>query len=106
MYYILVFVTTSSLKEANLIANHLVEKRLAACVNIISNINSIFRWKGKLDRAKEHLLIIKSRKVLLNRLIRSVKKLHSYEVPEVIAIPLIGGNSEFLNWIKKSVKPK
>lgn len=106
MDYILVFVTTSTLKEANCIARYLLKKRLAACVNIISDINSIFRWKEKLERASEHLLIIKSRRVLLDKLISSVKKLHSYEVPEVIALPLIGGNNDFLKWIKESVKCK
>ncbi|MBM3253058.1 MAG: divalent-cation tolerance protein CutA [Candidatus Omnitrophica bacterium] len=104
MGYIIVFITTSTFEEADLIASHLVNEKIAACTNIISNIQSVFRWKGKVERAREYLLIVKSKKNLLKELIKIVKNLHSYEVPEIIAIQAVGGNRDFLNWIEKSVK--
>ncbi len=104
MDYIIVLATASSLKEATYIATSLVEKRIAACANIVSNIQSVFRWKGKIQKEKEHLLIIKSRKILLGKLIKTVKGMHSYEVPEIIAIQIIDGNKDFLDWLKISVK--
>jgi periplasmic divalent cation tolerance protein len=104
MDYIIVLVTTPTLKEATHIATSLVEKRIAACTNIVSNIQSVFRWKGRIEKEKEHLLIIKSRKMLLEKLVKTVKSMHSYEVPEIVAIQIIDGNKDFLNWLKSSVK--
>ncbi len=104
MDYIIVLVTTPTLKEATHIATSLVEKRIAACTNIVSNIQSVFRWKGRIEKEKEHLLIIKSRKMLLEKLVKTVKSMHSYEVPEIIAVQIIDGNKDFLNWLKSSVK--
>ena len=101
--YIVVFITTSSLPQARKIANILVSKRLTACVNILPGINSIFRWQGRLDYAKEVLLIAKTIKSNFRKLTKQVKKIHSYEVPEIIALPIIAGNKEYLKWISDSV---
>lgn len=100
--YIIVFVTTKDVSEAQRIAAALVNGKLAACVNVINGVRSIFTWKGKVDKAKEALLIIKSRKSLFPKLVAKVKKLHSYDCPEVIAMPIIGGNRDYLNWVKDS----
>ena len=103
MKYISVLVTCSSVKEARKIVNFLVKKRLAACGNIIKGVESIFRWKGKVDKAGECLVIIKTKKSLFKRVKKAVRAVHSYEVPEIIALPILEGNKEYLDWIKESV---
>lgn len=103
--YIFVCVTTSSLQEAELIAKAVVEKRLAACGNIIPNIRSVFWWNGSIEAEQEALLILKSRRSLFSELSAAVKTLHSYEVPEVIALPLIAGSQEYLHWIEQETLP-
>lgn len=102
--YIIVFVTCANIKEAKNIAKALVREKLAACVNIISGIQSIFWWENKIDRAKETLLIIKTRKTLFKKLASLVKSLHSYKVPEIIALPIVEGNRAYLNWIGENTK--
>lgn len=102
--HIVVFVTAPEKKEARLIARALVEKKLAACVNIVDNIESVFRWEGKLDCAKETLLVIKTRKQKLAAVTALVRSLHSYKVPEVIALPVNGGYSKYLRWIDDSLR--
>jgi len=99
----MIFVTTNSNKEAELIGNKLVEDKLVACVNVISNIRSIFRWKGEICDEAEVLMILKSVKDNLDEIIKKVKQLHSYEVPEVIAVPIIGGSQDYLNWLNKEI---
>lgn len=101
--YIVVLITTAHKKEAGFIARQLLKKRLAACVNIIDNISSLFWWQAKLDKAKETLLVIKSKKTKLPQLIKLVKSLHSYKVCEIIALPIIGGNKDYLDWIDESL---
>lgn len=101
--HIVVFVTASNKKEAVKIAQGLIEKKLAACVNIIERIESFFRWKGKAERSSETLLIIKSQKKMLDKIIRHVKSAHSYEVPEIIALPITGADKNYLRWIDESV---
>ena len=101
--FIVTFVTASSKKEARHIARELIKHKLAACVNIIEEIESIFWWQSKVDKAKETLLIIKTKKSKLNSLIKKVKALHSYEVPEIIALPIVAGNKEYLEWINESI---
>lgn len=101
--HIVVFVTASNKKEAVKIARGLIEKKLAACVNIIEKIESFFRWKGKVERSSETLLVIKSQKKMLNKIIRHVKSAHSYEVPEIIALPITGADKNYLRWIDESV---
>lgn len=99
--HIIVLITTESAEEADKIATLLLERRKAACVNI-TDVSSRFWWEGKLDSAGEKLLIAKSRESLLPEIIELVRENHSYEVPEVIALPLIGGNPEYLDWIEQS----
>lgn len=100
--YIAIFITAASLKQARKIAIVLVSKKLAACVNIVPAVDSIFRWKAKIERAKEVLLIAKTKASRFESLKRQVKKIHSYEVPEIIALPIIAGNKEYLKWIEES----
>jgi len=101
--YIVVFITVSGKKESKKITEYLIDNKLAACVNEISNISSTYWWKGKIEKSKELLLVIKTKKSILNRLIKEVKKIHSYSVPEIIALPIIGGNKDYLNWINSSI---
>lgn len=100
--YLIVFVTVSSKEEAEKIAKGVLEEKLAACVNIIDTVHSHFWWQGKIDNAKEALLIIKTKKTLINKLIRKVKSIHSYELPEIIALPIIYGSKEYLDWVNES----
>lgn len=101
--YSIIFITASNKKEAKKIAQALVGRRLCACVNIIDKVESLFWWKGKIDSAKETLLIIKSRKDKLSKIMALVRSLHSYSVPEIIALPIIGGYGPYLRWIDESV---
>ena len=100
--YIVIFVTASNKKEAGNIARGLLKNKLAACVNILDKIESFFWWQGKVDNTKEALLIVKTRKALMNKLIKKVKSLHSYKVPEIIALPIICGDKKYLKWINES----
>ena len=102
--YIVVFVTCANKKEADKVAQALISRKLAACVNIIEKIESLFWWQGKVDRAKEVLLAIKSKKVKFPQIIKLVKSLHSYEVPEIIALPILAGNQAYLRWIDDSLR--
>jgi periplasmic divalent cation tolerance protein len=97
--YIVIFITASNKKEAKNIAQQLVGSKLVACVNILEKVESLFRWQGKVNHAKETLLIIKSKKEKLAKIIKVVKSLHSYQVPEIIALPIIAGYKPYLNWI-------
>jgi periplasmic divalent cation tolerance protein len=99
---ILVLITAASKEEASRIGTALVSEHMAACVNIVPQIRSLFFWEGKTQDESELLLIAKSRQPLLERIIARVKELHSYSVPEVIALPIIGGSSQYLNWLKES----
>jgi periplasmic divalent cation tolerance protein len=101
--YIVVFITVKDSEEAQKIANSLLKRRQAACVNIIPEVNSHFWWKDKLDSAKESLLIVKTKESLLPELIKSVKKIHSYSIPEIIALPIVGGSQDYLDWIDSEV---
>ena len=102
--YIVLFITTDTAEEARKIAEVLLEQKKAACVNIIPGVNSVFRWEGKIDSAKENLLVVKTKASLLSEVINLVKKVHSYDVPEIIALPIIGGNKDYLEWIGESVE--
>ena len=96
---IVVFVTASTEQEAENIARLLVEQRKVACVNIVPRVRSLFWWQGKLDSAQETLLVAKTRASLLPQVIDVVEKAHSYDVPEIVALPIIGGNEDYLRWI-------
>ncbi len=99
----MVLVTCGSAKEARRIARALVEKRLAACGNILeAPVRSIYRWKGKVETAKEYLLLIKTSRRRFKALQDEVKRLHSYDVPEIIALPIASGSPEYLKWISES----
>jgi periplasmic divalent cation tolerance protein len=102
--HIVVFVTAGSKDEACKIARRLIEKRLAACVNIVEKIDSLFRWEGKVDAAAEALLLIKSKKSKFSQIVKAVRSVHSYEVPEIIALPIICGDGPYLKWIDASVR--
>lgn len=101
---LIIFITSANRKEADGISRKLVRDKLAACVNIIENIDSLFWWNGKVDTAKEVLLIVKSRKANLKAIYSLVKAIHSYEVPEIIAIPIVGGEKTYLKWLDDSCK--
>ncbi len=99
---IIIFITAPSEDEAARIARTLVESRLAACVNIIKNIRSIYAWQGNIEDDTEVLMIVKTRKSIFDALSIKVRELHSYDVPEIIALPITEGSEEYLNWIKQS----
>ncbi|MCJ7762215.1 divalent-cation tolerance protein CutA [Candidatus Bathyarchaeota archaeon] len=97
--YIIVMVTTASKEEAETIAQRLLEAKLIACANVIGPVHSRFLWSGKINRAEEYLVLMKTRKDLFGVLSESVKALHSYEVPEIIALPVIDGSKAYLKWL-------
>jgi periplasmic divalent cation tolerance protein len=101
----IVLVTCPTLAMARKIARAVVQKRLAACVNVVrSPVESFYTWKGKLDQALEYLLVIKTTAKRLPQLEREVLRLHSYDVPEFITLPVIAGSKEYLSWLRESVK--
>ena len=101
MENIVVFITASNEDEAANIARALVEGRLAACVNIAGNLRSIYRWQGKVEDESEVLMIVKTQKKLFHSLAQKVRELHSYSVPEIIAVPIVEGSEDYLKWLKE-----
>jgi periplasmic divalent cation tolerance protein len=101
---IIVLTTCESSQDAQTIAETLVEKRLAACVNILPGLKSVYRWQGKVENATELLLLIKTRRGLFEQLSAELARIHPYEVPEVIALPLIDGAPAYLGWLEKELK--
>ncbi len=99
---IVTFITAPGEEEAAGIARSLVESRLAACVNIVKNVRSIYTWQGKTEDDSEVLMIVKTRKDLFSELSARVRELHSYDVPEVIALPVTHGSEEYLRWLRES----
>ena len=100
--YLIIFVTVPSVEVSRKIGSMLVENKLAACVNIISKVQSIFFWKGEVCESEEYLLICKSKASLFeSKFIPAVESNHPYEVPEIVAIPLFGGNPAYKNWINE-----
>jgi len=101
---VVVLVTCGSAREARKIARAVVEERLAACANILTSpVQSVYRWKGRVEIAKEFLLIIKTTKARFPKLKAAVKRLHSYDLPEIIALPIAAGATDYLIWISDSV---
>jgi len=103
--HIVIYITTGSLSEAKKIGRTLVEEKLVACSNIISPIRSIYSWQGKICDDKEVLMILKTRKKLFKQIVKRVEKLHSYEVPEIIAMPIVEGSNQYLSWIDEETIP-
>ncbi len=101
MQYCLVYITTENNEEARRIGKVLIEEKLAACVNI-HPIESIYRWKGSIEEDIEATMLVKTRASLVDEIIKRVKKLHSYEVPCIISIPIEKGNPDYLQWIEES----
>jgi periplasmic divalent cation tolerance protein len=97
--YIQISTTTETKEQAQKIAQYLVEQKLAACVQITGPITSIYRWKDKVENAKEWLCLIKTRDDLYNNVEGAIKILHPYETPEIIAVPIVRGSKEYLQWI-------
>ena len=102
--YVIILVTCRNRKQAEAISEKLLEERLAACVNIIKHVESFFHWQKGIDRANEVLLMIKTRRALFDAVRRAVKDIHSYEVPEIIALPILEGDEEYLTWIKNETQ--
>ncbi|MBI5407197.1 MAG: divalent-cation tolerance protein CutA [Nitrospirae bacterium] len=100
--FIVVLITSSSAEEGEKIATSLVDHHLVACVNMVPSVKSLFFWEGKTAQESEVLLIAKSRRPLLDKIVEQVKKIHSYKVPEIIALPVIGGSEEYLKWVEAS----
>jgi periplasmic divalent cation tolerance protein len=101
---IVLLITTAIAEEAQRISRVLLEQKKVACVNILPRVNSLFWWQGKLDSAEESLLIVKTKASQLSEIVPLVKELHSYDIPELIALPIIGGNQDYLEWIEKEVR--
>ena len=100
---IVVLSTSSSIEEAEKIARVLVEERLAACVNVLPGLRSFYRWKGAVEDSAEWLLLIKSSRGQFEKLKTALEKLHSYEVPEVIALPIVDGSKNYLLWLEGEI---
>lgn len=103
---IVVFITAGSVRECKKIARKLLDEKLIACANIIPSMQSLYNWKGKIADEKECLMILKSTRELFPALQKEVETLHSYSVPEIIALPIIDGSQNYLEWLAESVGQK
>ena len=101
---VVVLITAASRRECKKIAKHLVESKLAACVNITPGIESVYPWEGKIKTDPEYLMIIKTTRELFNELKHAVGQIHSYHTPEIICLPIIDGSRNYLAWVGNSVK--
>lgn len=102
--HVVVFVTAKDISEARKIASGLLEAKLIACANLVPQVQSLFWWQGKIDEANEVLLVLKTQSAKVEEIIQKVKLLHSYDVPEIIALPIDAGNGDYLKWVDESVK--
>ncbi len=100
----IVYVTAPNPKEASKISVALVQERLAACVNVVPGIKSYYRWQGKIEKGRETLLIIKTKRSLIKSLVGRIKEMHVYSLPEVVALSVVDGSPEYLKWVQESVK--
>jgi len=101
--HVVIFVTTGSMEEAERIASELLNRKLVACANLLPGVTSLFWWQGELDRADEVLVVMKTRAERLDEVTALVNELHSYDVCEVIALPIVGGSKAYLDWVDESV---
>ncbi|MFB3920284.1 MAG: divalent-cation tolerance protein CutA [Terriglobia bacterium] len=101
---VVIMVTAASRRECRKIARHLVEEKLAACVNITQPVESIYHWEGKIADEKEFVLLIKSTRELFPEIKAAISKLHSYHTPEIVCLPIIDGSRNYLQWMAESVK--
>ncbi|MCX5704581.1 MAG: divalent-cation tolerance protein CutA [Candidatus Omnitrophica bacterium] len=102
--HIVILITASKKKEAKKIAAKLLKEKLVACVNIVDKVESFFWWQGKIDNASESLMVIKSTKAKFRKIVKTVLSVHSYTVPEIIALPIIAGHKPYLDWIDESLR--
>jgi len=102
--HLVVLVTAGSKEEATKIARALVRSLLAACVNIIPGVTSIYCWQEEVQEDQEWLLVVKTRRDVLDQVIRQVQGLHSYDLPEIIALPLVGGSREYIRWLDRGIE--
>ena len=102
--FIQVMTTSDSRQVAEKIADTLVAQKLAACVQITSPVRSLYRWKGKIEKVKEYICFIKTRKKFFKKVENTIKKLHNYEVPEIIALEIIDANPDYIGWLDKELK--
>ena len=101
---VVVLITAASRRECKKIAKHLIEAKLAACVNITQGIESVYRWEGKIANDKEFLMLIKTTRELFEEIKHAVAQIHSYHTPEIICLPIIDGSRNYLDWVGNSVK--
>ena len=101
--YIQISTTTETKEQAQTIAQYLVDTKLAACVQISGPITSTYHWKGKVENSQEWLCLIKTRNDLFIKVEAAIKKMHPYETPEIIAVPIVKGSKEYLNWIDENL---
>jgi periplasmic divalent cation tolerance protein len=101
--YIIILITAKNKKEAIKIARGLLESKLIACANIIEGVQSLFWWEGRMDASNETMLILKTKKASFYKISAQVKSLHSYQTPEIIALPIVNGSKEYLSWIASCV---
>ena len=101
---VFILITTATEEEAHSLAEPLLNQRKAACVNIVPRVSSLFWWQGKRESTQESLLIVKTTASLLPEIVEIVKRVHRYDVPEIIALPIIGGNEDYLRWIDGEVE--
>jgi len=102
--YVVVLVTTADKQEAEKIIRRLLDEKLVACANIVGPVSSHFHWSGKIEEAEECLVLMKSRKDLFEKLAETVKSLHSYEVPEILALPIINGSKTYMDWLESYLR--
>jgi periplasmic divalent cation tolerance protein len=103
--YIQIFTTTEKKDDAEVISREIVEKRLAACAQVVGPIISTYWWKEEIERTEEWLCIMKSRRDLFSELEVAIKSIHPYEVPEIVAVPIVSGSHSYLKWLDQEVKP-
>jgi periplasmic divalent cation tolerance protein len=104
MTNIIVFMTTATRQEAEKITSKLLDQRLIACANITGPVLSLFWWKGKISRENEFLVLMKTKAELFEELAKAIKQMHSYEVPEIIAVPILRGDQSYMEWLNNSLR--